>query len=102
MDIVSNGLLGMFTQSARIQTDRSTFLGVSTNLIDWSSQITLSNAGILFLLSKPLHNGIYPGSRDLENQYIFRVFGCMKMQNGLNKTFSKENMRQQKRTYVAL
>uniref|UniRef100_A0A8C0ZYY6 ABC transporter domain-containing protein n=1 Tax=Castor canadensis TaxID=51338 RepID=A0A8C0ZYY6_CASCN len=34
MDIVSNGLLGMFTQSARIQTDRSTFLGVSTNLID--------------------------------------------------------------------
>uniref|UniRef100_A0A250YMF7 ATP-binding cassette sub-family A member 8-B n=1 Tax=Castor canadensis TaxID=51338 RepID=A0A250YMF7_CASCN len=27
MDIVSNGLLGMFTQSARIQTDRSTFLG---------------------------------------------------------------------------
>ncbi|XP_048221137.1 ABC-type organic anion transporter ABCA8-like [Perognathus longimembris pacificus] len=27
MDIVSNGLLGMFAPSARIQTDRSTFLG---------------------------------------------------------------------------
>lgn len=63
MDIVSNGLLGMVKPSVHIQTERSTFLEVSIynrTIPDFPltgiSQITLLRAGILFLLSKPLHN----------------------------------------------